>query len=58
MATPTGQRWPLPSRERAMRVDIIKGLRARLPLYAEYRWQVRAWCAKKRGRASDGPIVA
>lgn len=38
---------PFHSKERAMRINLVKGLRARLPLYPEYRLQVRAWCSQK-----------
>lgn len=50
------------SPERAGRIAVVHGLRSRLPLYAEHRWAVRAWCAEKlrrKGRRpDDGPIVA
>ena len=45
-----------PARE--SRIAQVKGLRSRLPLYAEHRWQVRDWCARKARRDPPGPIVA
>lgn len=38
---------PFHSKERAVRIHLVKGLRDRLHLYPEYRLQVRAWCSQK-----------
>jgi len=43
---------------RDQRIAIVKGLRSRLPLYAEHRWQVREWRARRTRGHSPGPIVA